>query len=249
MSEKVPFLHLKFDSLTLEESLDKIEGYIKEGKPRKIFTPNVALLIWSLDDPFLKKVYQSTDILTVDGMAIYYALKILGTPVKESLSASLMFYPLLALSAKKGYKIYMVGAKQELLEKAVDNIRKQYKGIQIVGYHNGYFNMSHAEDVVNDIRSKKPDILLIGMSSPLKEQLVDKYMTAMNVPVSLGVGGMFDIAAGYAKFAPQWVRVLCIEWLYRLLQEPGRMWKRYFETNSRFLILFYRELLRKLLRV
>jgi len=245
MSGRIEFLGLCFDNLTLVEALGRIEQFIRERSPRKIFTPNVALLVWSRKDPFLRSVYRSCDIVTVDGMAIYYALHLVGTPVKESLSASLMFFPLLRLAQEKGYGVYLLGARDGILQAAVRNLEQQFPGIRIVGAHHGYFDMDSAAGVVADIRKAAPDILLLGMSTPMKERFAERYLAAMNVPVTLGVGGMFDIAAGLASFAPPLIRRLCLEWLYRLLQEPRRMWKRYLTTNFVFLWLVQKELVRR----
>jgi len=244
-AQKVSFLGLPFDNLTVSEALDRIEEFIHEGVPRKIFTPNVSLLMSSQRDMFLRSVYQSCDMLTVDGMAIYYALHLLGTPVKASASASLLFYPLLALAQQKGYGVYLLGAREEVVCDAVERLTTEFPGIRIVGWHNGYFDINDASEVVEDIRHTQPDILLVGMSSPLKERFVEMHLQAMNVPVSLGVGGMLDIAAGRAQFAPEWVRKMCIEWLYRLVQEPRRLWKRYATTNSRFLWLLLKEVVKQ----
>ena len=242
---RVEFLGLGFDDLTLAESLDRMEEFIREGKPRRIFTPNVALLMWSRQDRFLHDVYRSCDMVTVDGMAIYYALHLVGTPVRESLAASLMFYPLLERARDKGYGVYLLGAKESVLQDAVRNLQQQYPGLRIVGSRNGYFDIDNAADVAEHIREARPDILLLGMSTPMKERFATKYLEAMNVPVTLGVGGMFDIAAGIATFAPKWIRVLCLEWFYRLVQEPRRMWKRYLTTNIPFLWLVQKELVRR----
>lgn len=245
MKETVEFLGLPFDNLTVEEALDKIEDFIHEGVPRKIFTPNVLLLMWSRRDEFLRSVYRSCDMLTVDGMAIFYALRLLGTPVKASASASLLFYPILARAQKKGYGVYLLGAKEAIVREAADRITHEFPGIRIVGWHDGYFDVSDASDVVEDIRRAQPDVLLVGMCSPLKERFVETHMHTMNVPVSIGVGGMLDIAAGHAQFAPDWVRKLCIEWLYRLVQEPRRLFKRYMTTNPVFCWLVLKELVKQ----
>ena len=243
---RVPFLGLNFDDLDLPGALARIEQYIAERKPRMILTPNVALLVWSRTDEFLKNTYNRCDMVTVDGMAIYYALKMLRTPLKQSLSASLMFYPLFELSQEKGHKIFMVGARENVVATAVANLREQYTGAHIVGYHHGYFDVENAPaELIREIQETKPDILMIGMATPYKEQFVVSNLEVMNVPVSLGVGGMFDIAAGEARFAPEWIRKLALEWLYRLLQEPRRMWKRYLTTNSVFLCLFFKEFVKR----
>jgi len=241
----VEFLGLRFDDLSLREALDTIEGFVRERTPRKIFTPNVALLMWSRIDPFLRRVYRSCDVVTVDGMAIYYALHLVGDPVQVCLSASLIFHPLLRLAQARGYGVYLLGAKEPILLQAVDNLRRQFPGIRIVGAHDGYFDVDNAGAVVADIRRARPDILLLGMSTPVKERFAERYLQEMGVPVTIGVGGMFDIAAGVARFAPPWIRRLCLEWLYRLVQEPRRLWRRYLTTNFAFLWLVQREFVRR----
>jgi N-acetylglucosaminyldiphosphoundecaprenol N-acetyl-beta-D-mannosaminyltransferase len=242
---RVEFLGLRFDDLSLAEALDTIEGFVRERTPRKIFTPNVALLMWSRKDPFLRRVYRSCDVVTVDGMAIYYALHLLGDPVQVCLSASLIFHPLLGLAQARGYRVYLLGAKEPILRQAVDNLGRQFPGLRIVGAHDGYFDVDDAGAVVAEIRRARPDILLLGMSTPLKERFAERYLEEMGVPVTVGVGGMFDIAAGVARFAPPWIRKLCLEWLYRLVQEPRRLWRRYLTTNFAFLWLVQRELVRR----
>ncbi len=238
---RISFLGLEFDNVDMKEALSRIEQFIQLKKPSHIFTPNVALLVWARKDPFLRHAYNSCDLLTVDGMAIYYALRLVGTPVKESLSASVLFHPLLRLSQEKEYKIYMVGAREEVVKKAVHNLGEEFPGLRIVGHHHGFFDTAAPpEELIRDIREKEPDIMLVGMSSPHKERFITVGMQNLCVPVSLAVGGMFDIAAGEAKFAPVWIRKLCLEWLYRLAQEPRRMWKRYLTTNSVFLWLLLR---------
>jgi N-acetylglucosaminyldiphosphoundecaprenol N-acetyl-beta-D-mannosaminyltransferase len=245
MSTKTTMFGLPFDNLTMSEVLAKIDGFIRDGRPHKIFTPNVALLISSRQDEFLRRVYETCDLLTVDGMAIYYASRLLGTPIRESLSASLMFLEILKAAQHKGYRFYLVGAEEPVVRAAAENIEREYAGVTIVGWHHGYFDVNNAESVVADIRRTRPDILLVGMSSPLKERFVERNLARMEVPVCLGVGGMFDIAAGRCRFAPTWVRKMCLEWLYRLLQEPRRLWKRYLTTNSAFLWLVLKEIVKQ----
>jgi len=244
--KKIPFLGLQFDNLSKKEILDRIEQFIQQKTPHKIFSPNVSLLIAARKNRFLKDVYDSCDLLPVDGMAIYYAMKIMGTPVKETAGTELLFYPLLEISQQKGYGVYMVGAKEGIVRKAVKELEAKYPGIRIVGWHHGYFDVANPpKELIHDIQETRPDIMLIAMTSPLKEKFVVSRMQDMNVPVTLGVGGMFDIAAGVVSFTPDWIRYLCLSWLYRLLQEPRRLWKRYLTTNSAFLWLFFITFIKK----
>lgn len=243
---KIEFLGLTFYNVTMKELLTIINDTIQNGNSIKIFTPNVALLMWSRKDSYLSGVYKSCDILTVDGYAIYYAMKLLNLPIKATLSPSVFYHPLIEQATEKKYKIYLVGAREGVVKKNVENLSEMYPGINIVGFHNGYFDVtSPPEELIEDIKEKDVDLLLVGMSSPLKEKLVEFLMEETNTKVYIGVGGMFDIIAGETQYAPKWMRVLALEWLYRLSQEPRRLIKRYLTTNSKFLFLLLKEIVRK----
>ena len=233
---------LKFHSFNQREVLSKIEDYIKNTKkPRVIFTPTAELIVHASKDKRLKEIYNSSDVLTIDSFVVYYFAKLLKKSVPEPVNAARLMLNFLPIANRKGYKIYLLGAKEEVLRKVIENLKKQYPGINIVGWHNGYFDFDNDYEVVNDIIEKKPDILFVAMSSPLKEKFISKNLNKMNVPVSIGVGGTFDIIAGKCKLAPIWVSRMGLEWFYRFIQEPRRLWKRYLITNIEFLLLFLKE--------
>jgi len=242
---KVDILGMRFDPLTMDEALARIDGFVKEGGPHKIFTPNVALFIWSRSRPYQKRFYDSCDLLPVDGRGLYYASRLLGTPVPEVLSAVFIFFKILEIAPKKGYKLYFLGTKDDILNKAVEEARKKYPGIKIVGARNGYFDESDEARIAKDIRASGADMLFLGMSSPKKEDFVIRNLDSTGVSVCLGVGGSFDVLAGVYHLAPDWVAKAGIEWLYRLIQEPGRMWKRYLTTNTVFGYLLIKELIKR----
>lgn len=240
MKEKVEFLGLQLDNLTMEETLERIDGFVKEKRPRKIFAPNAALYMYAAWDPSLKPIYETCDLLLADSMGVYYGSRLLGNPVREAVNAARLMVRLLERSPAKGFRLYFLGAEKEVCETAVANVRRQYPEIQIVGWHDGYFGERGEREVVADIIEKRPDILFVAMSTPQKELFVEKNLQTMRVPVSLGVGGTFDILAGKYSMAPAWVTRFCMEWLYRLMQEPGRLWKRYLVTNTTFVLLVLR---------
>ena len=245
---KTDILGMEFDAVTMDETLEKIDAFIRSGAPHKIFCPNVALYVWSRSDPELRRFYESCDLLPSDGMGIYYAARLLGSLIPESVSAVFIFFRLLELPAEKGYKFYFLGSKEEVLLQAIKNARERYPGINIVGSRNGYFSLEDEPGIVEDIRSSGADVLFLGMSTPMKERFVERNMEKMAVPVSLGVGGSFDVLAGVCKLAPLWMRKAGLEWFYRLIQEPGRMWKRYLTTNAVFGYLVFKEMFKKPLR-
>ncbi len=178
-------------------------------------------------------------------MALTYASRLLRTPAREAVIGSLLCFEVLSLARAKGYSVFLLGAETEVLRKARGQLAKCYGSIRIAGMHNGYFGREQDLTIVRCIRAAKPDILLLGMSSPLKEQFAWRYRYQLKVPVILGVGGMFDIIVGCRRLAPSWVRVLCLEWLWRLIQEPRRLGWRYATTNTIFLCWLGHEIIRR----
>jgi N-acetylglucosaminyldiphosphoundecaprenol N-acetyl-beta-D-mannosaminyltransferase len=241
---RVELLGVGFDYLTTRQCVDAVAAYVDGGAPRVLWTPNVAVLVESRTDGSLRTAWESADMVTVDGMGLYYGSRLLGKPAPEAVSGSVLFFELLALARDRGLSVFFLGAEDDVVRAAGAWAQATYHPLRVAGVHHGYFGPARAADVAESIRRSAPDILLVGMSSPLKERFVSAYRDEMGVPVTLGVGGMFDIAAGRRRLAPAVVRVLCLEWLWRLAQEPRRLWRRYAVTNTVFLGLLMRELAR-----
>lgn len=239
------FLGLRFHAYPIQECLEKLEEFIAQKTPRMVFTPTAELIVRANESKDLKEIYNRTDLLTVDSFVVYYAAKLFSKPIKESVSAARLMFSFLEVAHKKNYRLYLLGATEEVVSKTVENIRRKYPGINIVGWHNGYFGFDSHEDIVQDIIQKKPDVLFVAMSSPFKEKFISKNLERMDVPVCIGVGGSFDIIAGKCRLAPAWISKMGLEWFYRLIQEPKRLWKRYLITNIKFLWLVVKEFFRE----
>ena len=148
---------------------------------------------------------------------------------------------LIKLSEKKGYRVYFFGAKEEVVTKVVDTYKEKYKDLQVAGYRNGYFTEADMPEIVEDMKNSNADILLVAFSSPNKEYWLEENMDKINIPFCMGVGGSFDVVAGKTVRAPKWMQKSGLEWFYRFLQEPKRMWKRYLVGNSKFIAITMRE--------
>jgi len=233
---------LKYDNLTLDGAVDRIEELIAGRNPRMVLTTGAELVARAYKDTELKKIYSSADMLTVDSYVVYFACRLLGKTVKEPVSAARLMFRFLEAAEAKGYRLFFLGAKEEILEKAISNLKSKHPNLNIVGYHHGYFDFYQDYDIIKKITEVKPDVLFVAMSSPLKERFISKNLSKINVPVSFGVGGTIDIAAGYCKFAPKWVSKIGLEWFYRFLQEPRRLWKRYATTNLIFIWIVLKEM-------
>jgi len=144
---------------------------------------------------------------------------------------------LLAAAAEHELRVYFLGAKREVIAALVERSRVQHPGIEIAGYRDGYFGADDHPGIVEEIRSSRPDILFVGMPSPFKETWCERHRQRLDVPVIIGVGGSFDVLAGFIRRAPRWAQSLGLEWFWRLLIEPQKLWKRYLTNNSAFIWL------------
>ena len=239
------FLGLKFNNYTRNEAVEKLEHFIQTGRSHMASTITAELVVRANEDESLRKIYNKADLLTIDSFVVYYAARLLGKPFPEPVNAARLMLDFLPIARNKGYRVYLLGASEDVVVKTAQIIENRYPGINIVGFHNGYFDFDNDRDIVYDIKSKNPDILFVGMTSPLKENFASKNLDNLGVPVSIGVGGCFDTIAGKSHLAPLWVSRAGLEWFYRLIQEPGRMWRRYTITNIKFLFLLLKELIKK----
>ena len=155
-----------------------------------------------------------------------------------------IMYKLLQQANESHYRVYFLGAKPEVLRKVIRTVQRDYPGICIAGYRDGYFDKAQEQSVAEGIRNSRADIFFVAISSPKKEKFLRKWRDFINVPVCHGVGGSFDILAGVSKRAPLWMQKCGIEWFYRLIQEPRRMWRRYLITNTIFIKLSFEAILR-----
>lgn len=235
------FLGCPMDALTMSETLAIAEQAMRTRTRLQHVVVNVAKLVNMRSDPALREDVRTSDLINIDGMGVVWGARLCGHAVPERVSGVDIMENLLSLCARKGYRPYFFGAKQEVLEQAVQNIRIQYPGIHIAGYRNGYFNPEEEPGIVEEIAHAKADCLFIAISSPTKENLLARYRDTMGVPFLMGVGGSIDIKAGLTRRAPIWMQKAGLEWLYRILQEPRRMFKRYWVTNRQYAGLLLRE--------
>ena len=149
---------------------------------------------------------------------------------------------LLERSAKRGYRVYFLGAREETLARLINRCQKKFPELQIAGWHSGYFAAAEEEQIIATIKRSRPHVLLVAMGSPLQEYWLESHSSELGVPFCMGVGGSFDVLAGDLPRAPLWMQKHGLEWLFRLLQEPTRLWRRYLRTNSAFAWLVWKEI-------
>lgn len=228
-------LDCNIDRLTLDEAVDQCERAVVTREPMQHMAVNAAKLVAMRDDAELRTVVAESELVTADGQAVVWASRILGDPLPERVTGVDLMHRLFEVSAQRGYKVFILGAKQEVLEEAVAELMRRHPGLPLVGYRNGYFKPDEWGEVAREIRDAQPDLLFVAITSPTKELFLGRYREFMNVPFVMGVGGAIDIVAGITRRAPVLWQKLGLEWLYRLLQEPRRMAKRYAVTNTKFI--------------
>lgn len=243
--ERIKILDTFIDNLSMEETVEEVDEYVKNGIPLHLMGVNADKINELNRNERLKNIVNGCGIINADGASVVWASRKLKKPVKERVAGIDLMDRLLALAEKRKYSIYLLGAKQEVVEQTVKVIADKYPGLKIAGFRNGYFSRKDWDEVAQELRSSGAQIIFVGITSPLKEYLVE-YLQEKDVPgVFMGVGGSFDVISGNIPRAPMWMQKAGLEWLFRVLQEPGRLWKRYLIGNTRFIISVYREKYRK----
>jgi len=210
--------------LTFKEAQEKIVEFLKENKKRIITPINPEKIVRSLNDSKLKEILKNSDLLLPDGYGIIIASKILGINLKERITGIDMFEALLEYANKAKLSIYFLGATEESVRGVVERVKREYEGIKIAGFHNGFFN--DPNEVLNDLKDKQIDILFVAMGSPKQEYFIYENFDKINAKISMGVGGSFDVFSGRIKRAPKLIRKFGLEWLFRFILEPKKRFPR-----------------------
>ena len=235
---QVEVLGCPVTKLSLDDFVSLAEQFIESRKPHYIAVVNAAKVVNMRSDRELKESVLMADAIGADGVPLVWASRFLGNPLPGRVNGTDLMDKLLAKANEKAYRIYFFGATQEVLDRVLETVRSKYPGVKIAGFHNGYFSAAQESAIVQKIRAADADILFIAFGTPKKELWVKQYLSAMGVPVVHGVGGSFDVLAGLIPRAPLWMQRNGLEWFFRLLQEPRRMWRRYLVTNVMFVLFF-----------
>lgn len=233
-NKRITILDTIVDVLTLNETIDMVEYYVKNKKPLHLMGVNADKINMLSVNPKLKEIVNNCGIINADGASVVLASKFLGKALPERVAGIDLMQDLVGLSEKKGYSIYLLGAKQEIVEKTAEVLVKKHPKLNIVGIKNGYFSEDEWPLIYEELKDVNPDFVFVGITSPIKEYLVD-YMQKQGLKsVFMGVGGSFDVISGSIPRAPKWMQKCNLEWLFRVIQEPKRLFKRYFIGNFKF---------------
>lgn len=239
---RIKLLNTTIDNLSMQETLAMVQEKISKGEQVHHVVVNAGKVVAMQKDSELRKSVIESDIINADGQAVVWASNFLGKPLKERVAGIDLMANLVDMAHRNNYKIFLFGAKEEVVKTVVEKYSETYSPNIIAGYRNGYFEASEEEAIAHQIADSGTQMLFVAISSPIKENFLYKYRHVLkNVNLIMGVGGSFDVFAGKTKRAPIWMQNAGLEWFYRFLQEPKRMWKRYLVGNSKFIYLVMKE--------
>ena len=228
---RIAFLNIHVDNVTMDEAVCEIDRLIRAKKHSYVVTPNMDHIVLIEKDKLFKEVYDNADLVLTDGKPLLWIARKQGTPIKEKVSGSDLFPRMCELAAKNGYKIFILGAAEGVADKAAENLKQKYRGLQIVGTYSPPIGFEKDNDevdgIIGRINKAEADILAVALGSPKGEKFIYRIRNRINASLSISIGATIDFEAGNVRRAPKWMSDAGLEWLYRITQDPGRLIKRY----------------------
>lgn len=219
---------------TMSETVEFIKQRVLARQFTQHVVVNVAKIVNMRKDPMLREGVAECDIINIDGMGVVWGARLLGHDVPERVAGVDLFMNLIEMSAQNDLPVFLLGAKQEIVTRTKEKLETLHPSLKVAGVHDGYFSKEEEEGVVRQIRESGARLMFVAITSPKKEIFINRWGNELGVDFVMGVGGTFDVVSGMTKRAPLWMQNWGLEWLYRILQEPRRMWKRYLVTNSKY---------------
>ncbi len=233
------------DAGSMMETVETIACRLKDNLFTQHVVVNVAKLVNMRKDSELASSVTECDIINIDGMGVVWGARFLGHEVKERVAGVDLFLELNVMAEREGYSVFFLGAQQEVVEKTASIMNARHPNLKVAGFHHGYF-WDDEESLVKAVKDSGADLLFVAITSPKKENFINKWREELGVNLVMGVGGTFDVVAGKVKRAPIWMQRSGLEWLFRVFQEPRRMWKRYLMTNTQYAWLLIKEKFKRL---
>lgn len=245
MALKVNILGIPIDNLSLSATMDRFVELVSQRRPCLVVTPNVDHLVNLQSDHEFREVYRQAALVLPDGMPLLWAARFLGTPIREKLSGSDVFHELCRLSAERGFRVFFMGGREGAAAAAAERMKQEHPKLQIVGLYSPPFGFERdpAETKRIDamLTEARPDVLLVGLGSPKQEKWAARNSTRLGIPLTMGIGISFEYTAGMVRRAPVWMQRAGLEWLFRLVMEPGRLWRRYLVNDPKFFWLILKQ--------
>jgi N-acetylglucosaminyldiphosphoundecaprenol N-acetyl-beta-D-mannosaminyltransferase len=233
----VTILGVRVNSISLQHLIRQVERFVTLGHRQRVMYANVHVLNTAYHDPELRRILNQADLVYCDGAGVKLGAWLLGHRLPERMTGADWIYELCALCQERGFWLYFLGGEPGIADLAARKLQAQYPGLRIAGTHHGHYKHYGPEDdeIIAGINALHPDILLVGLGTPLQEKWIAQHFARLDVPVVWAVGALVDFISGKAPRAPRWMLDHGLEWLYRLLIEPRRMFRRYVIGNPLFL--------------
>jgi N-acetylglucosaminyldiphosphoundecaprenol N-acetyl-beta-D-mannosaminyltransferase len=236
------------DDLTFAQALEAIATMVASGRGGRVYTPNVDHVVMAHHDERFRNAYEAVDLSLADGMPLLWAARMLGQPLPEKISGSDLVLPLMERAAREGWRVYLLGGAAGVGAMAAERLVERFPRIVIAGTDAPRIDMdapaTSRSPVLDSIRAANADLVLVALGAPKQELWIAEAATDLRPAVLLGIGAAVDFIAGAARRAPGWMSASGLEWLFRLAQEPRRMWRRYLVRDPEFLVIVLRDLLR-----
>ena len=245
---KVNLCGVNIDALSFDEVISIVEQkLLSDRKPNYIVTPNAQHIVILQKDRHFQKIYHNAFLSVPDGVPLLWAAKLMNAPLKGRVNGTDLFEKLCEVSAEKGFKVFLLGGRPQAADRTAEVLCQKHPQLQIVGTYCPPYGFEQdtkePEKIEAKIKAAAPDILFVALGSPKQEKWIDANYQKLGIPISIGIGASFEFVSGMVRRAPKWMQKLGWEWLYRLLVEPRRLWKRYIFGNALFIFLVLKQLL------
>lgn len=237
---RVEFLDAPMHLLTMDETLALAIESMTGKVPLHHTVVNVAKLVNMRANDELRQDVSEADLINIDGAGVVWGARLLGIRVPERVAGVDIMERLFAICAERGFRPYLLGAETHVLDAVQRRLAREFPSLSVAGAHDGYFKPEQEASIVEAINASGADCLFVAMPTPRKERFLRRYRDALAVSFVMGVGGSFDVYGGKVSRAPKLIQKMGFEWLYRVLQEPRRLWRRYYETNMRYAGMLWR---------
>ncbi len=246
---KVNILGTPVSSLTMDELFSDWEAVIQKGEKAQVCITPVNSILAARATARVQKIYKHADYVLCDGVPVKWASEFLGDPIKERITGLDVLPRIFLFAASKNFSIFLLGASPGVAETLKKVMEAKHPGVKIVGTFvppfRAVFSKEENQEMIDAINTVKPDILLVSLTAPKQDIWIAENLDKLDTHVAIGIGGAFEVAAGMIRRAPVWMQKNGLEWLYRFLQEPKRMFRRYFVEAPVFIPLIIKQKLSK----
>jgi len=235
---KTNILSVNFDNISHSQALDKLLAFLDSDRANIIFTPNPEMVMLAQKNKKFNSILNSADLLLPDGVGIVYASRLTKSKIPRRVTGIDLLTSLFPHITNSGHSLYFLGAAPGVAETAAARIKEQFKGLSIAGVHHGYFKDEDDDRIIADINASDADIVLVGMNFPRQEEWIFRHKDKINAKILMVVGGSFDVFSGKIPRAPKLFQKLGLEWLFRLLRQPSRIWRQRVLVKFAFKIIY-----------